>query len=68
MEHNHNNLWLSIGSAFWSITSCVAGYVTSYNIAWLIGALAGMVSIYAGILTIKEKRLHIKQMKKHNNF
>ena len=59
-NNNHGNLYLSIGSALSSLLSCAFGYVTYSGVAWLIGAVAGCVSIYAGILTIKDKRMSIK--------
>ena len=63
MYSGQNNLWLSIGSFFGSICSFLYAYITAGNIAWLIGCLAGIVSIWAGVLTIKEKRLRIRSMK-----
>ena len=70
---NHDNLYLSIGSFFGSVCSFFLAYVTTYHIAWLIGAIAGLVSIWAGRLTIKERQLNIKianerlkQLKKDN--
>lgn len=62
-QHDHSNLYLSIGSCLGSICSFLLAWFTTYNIAWLIGAVAGVVSICAGILTIKEKRMSIKRMK-----
>ena len=74
-QGNHSNLYLSIGGAISSILSGLIGYVTAYNLAWLVSFSAGIVAIWAGIMTIKvhritiaEKKMHIEQMKKHNNF
>lgn len=64
MESNgHGSLWVSIGSFIGSIISFVYAQLTTANVAWFIGCTAGVVSIYAGLLTIREKKLRIKQLK-----
>ena len=65
---NHNNLYLSVGSCVGSIASFFVAFVTDYHIMGLLGLICVVVSIWAGILTIKEKRMSIRQMKKHNRF
>jgi hypothetical protein len=51
---------LSIGSAAGSFLSGVVAVATQYHIMWIISGIAAIVSLYAGILTIKEKRLNIR--------
>lgn len=64
MESNgHGHLYVSIGSFFGSVASFMYAHFTTANIAWLIGCVAGIVSIYAGILTIQEKQMRIRQLK-----
>ena len=63
MYQNHNNLFLSCLSALGSILSGVVAVATQYHIMWFVSGLAALVSLYAGFLTIKEKRLSIKLMK-----
>ncbi|GAA4465197.1 hypothetical protein GCM10023093_16940 [Nemorincola caseinilytica] len=65
--NEHNSLYLSIGSFLGSVCSFLYAYVTAGNIAWLIGCVAGLVSIWAGVLTIKEKRIRIKNLRHENN-
>ncbi len=65
---SHGNLYLSIGSGVTGIVSFTTGYVTTSGIAWTLGVIATAVSITAGLLTIKEKRMSIRHMKKHNKF
>ena len=60
--HSHSNLYLSIGSFIGSLFSYLVAFVTDYHIMGIIGFIGLMVSIYAGILTIKEKRMSIKYM------
>lgn len=48
--------WLLGGSA----SSLFAGVVTQANIAWFIGIIAGLMSIYNYYLSIKERRLNNK--------
>ena len=62
---NHNNLYLSIGSALSSALCAFLGVVTQYNIAWAVSLVAGVVAIRAGYLTIKEKKMSIKLMEDH---
>lgn len=50
--------WLLGGSA----GSLFAGVITQTNIAWFIGIIAGLMSIYNYYLSIKERRLSIKRM------
>ena len=57
---NHSNLYLSIGSCVSSILSFFMAFVTDYHIMGLLGLVCVIVSVWAGILTIKEKRLNIK--------
>ncbi len=61
---NHSNLYLSIGSFLGSIAGFVVGAMTKQNIGWIIGCTAGLVSIYAGLLTIKERRINIRKAEK----
>lgn len=63
---NHNNLYLSIGSFFGSIVSFLVAFVTDYKVMGILGFVALVVSISAGILTIVEKRMSIRYMKKNN--
>ena len=64
----HGNLYLTIGSALGSAISFAIGHVTGNTIGWVFGVAAACVSIVAGLYTIKEKRMSIRQMKKHNRF
>jgi len=61
---NHNNLYLSIGSCIGSIMSFFVSFVTDYHIMGLLGMVCVTVSIWAGILTIKEKRMSMRKMEK----
>ena len=59
---NHNNLYLSIGSAIGSLLSGLVATATAYHVMWILSAIAAVVSICAGILTVKEKRMSIRYM------
>jgi uncharacterized membrane protein YcjF (UPF0283 family) len=64
MESNgHGHFYVSIGSFLGSVASFMYAHFTTANIAWLIGCVAGAVSIYAGVLTIREKQMRIRQLK-----
>lgn len=72
---NYDNLFLCGGSAGGSLASALLAMVTQSNIAWAVSIVAGLVAIVAGVqafrahtLTIKEKKLNIEQIKKHNKF
>ena len=59
---NHNNLYLSIASFLGSICSYLVAFVTDYHIMGVVGFVSLLVSIRAGYLTIKEKRMSIQNM------
>lgn len=59
-------LFLSNVSGIGSIGSCIGAYLTQSNIAWAIGIIAGIYSIYCSYLTHKEKKLSIKYLKTEN--
>jgi len=59
---DHTNLYLSVSSAIASILSFVTETFTKTNIAWALGCGAAIVSIWAGILTAKEKRMSMRKM------
>lgn len=46
---------------FTSVVSSTVAYATQSNIAWGIGIIAGVLSIYGAILTIKDRKLSIKK-------
>lgn len=68
--HEHNdtpaflasNVYLTYLSFSGSIASFIINYVTKTNIAWSVGVIAAIVSIYVGLQTIKEKRLNMKRI------
>lgn len=64
MDHGDNNVYLSIGTALATVVSFIVAHATTSNIAWGIGCVAGLVSIGAGVMTIREKSLNIKALKK----
>jgi hypothetical protein len=67
MNNSLNNLYLSIGSFFGSVGSFFLWFVTNYYIMAILGFVALIVSIWAGVLTIREKRLSIRYMKGRQN-
>jgi hypothetical protein len=60
--HEHKNLLLTIASAVTSISSFIISHVTKADIAFAIGCSAGLMSLYSGYLTSKEKKISIKKM------
>ena len=68
MHTSNDNLILSIGSLIGSGLSFAVAFVTNYHIMGLVGFVGMLVSIYASVQTIREKRMSIRHMKKHNNF
>ena len=70
MDNTHNdysNMWLSIVMSAGSLVSLMMAHLTTYNIAWAIGTVSGIVAIYAGVLAIKERRLNIQLLKQKIN-
>ena len=66
MFRNLNNLYLSIGSFFGAVGSYFLWFVTNYNVMGVLGFIAIVVSIVAGVLTIVEKRMSIRFMRNKN--
>ena len=58
----HTNLILSAYSTAISIASFFESYATKSNIAFFLGVATSCVALYAGHLTIKEKKLSIKKL------
>lgn len=58
----HYNLYLTICSFILSAFGFIAENITKGNVGFVIGCMAGIMSIYAGYLTSKEKRLSIEKM------
>ena len=70
MEHqaaDNSNLYVTITTAAGSAFGFLWGLMTPNNIAFLIATIAGVISIYVGLLTVKEKRLIIKRLKEKGN-
>lgn len=57
-----SNVYLTYLSFSGSVASFIINYVTKTNIAWSVGVIAAIVSIYVGLQTIKEKRLNMKRI------
>ncbi len=57
-----SNVYLTYLSFSSSIAAFVINYVTKANVAWTAGVFAAIVSIYVGVVTIKEKRLNMKRI------
>lgn len=69
MDHQgSNNQITNLLALVGSVASFAVSHFTKSNIAWFIGVVAGLVAIVSGILNIIEKRMKIRQMKRHNNF
>lgn len=51
-----------------SIASFIVSNITKSNLAWGVGFVAGCIAVVSGIMTIREKHLSIKKLKKeiHN--
>jgi len=45
----------------------VVGIITQSNIAWLVGIIAACCSIYASMLSAKEKRMSIEKMNREKH-
>jgi uncharacterized membrane protein HdeD (DUF308 family) len=60
---SNDGLYLSISTALGSAASFIVSYETANAIAWFVGVCAGVVSIMAGVLTIREKLLAERKRK-----
>lgn len=61
-EHQQAGIYLTILSFSSSVAAFIISAVTKTNVAWLIGIIAGLLSIYCGYLTQKEKRMNIRRL------
>jgi hypothetical protein len=64
--NNHSNLFLSIGSLLGSAFSYLVAFATDYHIMAVLGFIGVAVSIWAGVLTVIEKRISIRYMREED--
>lgn len=63
-EHQQASVYFTILSFGGSVASFIISAITKTNVAWVIGVVAGLLSIYCGYLTQKEKKLNIRKIQR----
>ena len=63
---NHNNVWTAVSGYVISAAGYFMWFITNYYVLAVLGFVALIVGIYASVMTIVEKRMSIRQLRKND--